>query len=173
MNIYDQNRKHQQFLYQRLQDRIDRQRLINSQVAQERQRDVQRQVQAILDDLQRRREQANEQANLDFQRKENKNQRKDHEGLPRQRQHQNLLHKLTDKLIDKYEKDEDFQRIIDEGIKKVVTALMDGYSRWKETAASGNAHPPGGGFPIVDNAVEVTWDDLHQKYRMAKDREQP
>lgn len=177
MNIHDQNRKHWEFLYQAMQDRIDRQRELDSLAAQERQNNILRQVQAIQDNQLRQRAKAD----LDFQRKVNKSQRKDQKRFLKHQQHQQhqpLIHKLAGAAIHRYEEDEDFKRFIDEGIEKTaediekwVTVRINEYRHWKE-AASENARPSSAGFPVVDYPVEVTWDP-EQKYRMVKNREQP
>ena len=164
--MHEQRRKSQEFLYQRMQGNILRQGRIISQAAQARRDDAIRQFQATEDNLLR-------QADLDFQRKANKNHRKDQKRPLKHRQHQHLIHKLVDAVGRRYEEDEDFKRFIDERIEKGATALIDGYRRWKEAAAPENVQPPSAGFPVVDYPVEVTWDDPKQKYRMVKDREQP
>jgi hypothetical protein len=169
VNINDQNRKHWDFYFQARQELIDRQRRMNAQAAQAGQDEIQRQVQTIQDDLLRQREQDE----LDFQRKVNKNQRKDQKRLLKHRQHEPVSHKLAHAVINRYEEDEKFRRFINEGIKKGVTALKNEYKRRNETAASENAHSSSAGFPIVDYPVEVTWDDPKRTYRMVKNRKQP
>jgi hypothetical protein len=140
---------------------------MNSLAAQARQNDAIRKFQAAQDNTPRQREQAN----LDFQKKVNKNQRKDQKRLLKHQRHQHLIHKLADAAMHRYEEDEDFKRFIDQGIEKSVTAVVDGYRRWKETGSAENAHPSSAGSSIVDYPVEVTWDDSKQNYRMVKGRE--
>jgi hypothetical protein len=162
VNIHDQNRKHQEFLIQDIQWRIRRNLQRKLEAAQPGLDDAQRQIQAILNDLERQRQEAD----LNSQRK---NQKKS----PNHRRGQKLIYKLADKVKHKYEEDAKFRQRVDEGIEKMVAALINKYNRWKETAASDNVHPPSAEFSIVDYPVEVTWDDAKQYYRMVKDREQP
>jgi hypothetical protein len=172
VNINDENRKHWDFYFQRVQDRIDQQRRWNAANAQARQDDAIRQFEEDRYNLLREREKAN----LDFERKVNRNQKKEQKRTLRHLRHRSLFHKFTDAVEHRYENNEEFQRFIDEGIERAAAAIINvsinGYRRWKESAAAETFSPPRAGRPIVDYPVEAVW-DAEQKYSYAKGRNKP
>jgi hypothetical protein len=163
----------QQYIIQKIQENIQKELQRKLQAAQPGIDDAQRKIQEIVDSLQRKADQAD----LDFQGKVNKHQRKGRKGPPNHQQDQTLLHKIYDMVEHRYEKDDKFRQRVDEifdkMVEKIATELKDRYSRWKETTASDIVRSPSVGFSIVDYPVEVTWDGPKQHYRKVKDREQP